>query len=183
MAELPVLPLKTDALLADTTHMSAEEFGAYCRILFVMWRQGARLPDDEAELALIAGVTFARWRKIAEKVRRPLTSAGGILSQKRMTGTWLDVQDLRRKRAGAANNRWKGKHANAYANGDAKPMQEAVQTTMQNDANQIPNKNNTSRIESLALGERATALPSGARARHGESLADLYHQHRGGKPQ
>ena len=47
MAELPILPLKTDALLADTSHMSAAEFGAYCRILFVMWRHGARLPDNE----------------------------------------------------------------------------------------------------------------------------------------
>ncbi len=44
MADLPILPLKTDALLADTGHLSAEEFGAYCRILFTMWRHDARLP-------------------------------------------------------------------------------------------------------------------------------------------
>ena len=47
MAELPILPVKTDALLADTTHMSAEEFGVYCRLLFVMWRHEARLKDDD----------------------------------------------------------------------------------------------------------------------------------------
>jgi uncharacterized protein YdaU (DUF1376 family) len=113
MAELPILPLKTDALLADTMHMSAEEFGAYCRILFVMWRQEARLPDNDDELALIAGVPLPRWRKIAEKVRRPLTAGGGILSQKRLTDTWLNVQDIRRKRASAAQT----KHAHAHANG------------------------------------------------------------------
>lgn len=109
MAELPIMPLKTDALLADTMHMTAEEFGAYCRILFVMWRHGGRLKDDDGELALVAGVSVSRWRKIAEKVRRPLISAGGVLSQKRMTDTWIDVQENRRKKALAADVRWKPK--------------------------------------------------------------------------
>ena len=36
MAELPVLPIKTDALIADTTHMSAEEMGVYVRLLIAM---------------------------------------------------------------------------------------------------------------------------------------------------
>lgn len=110
MADLPILPLKTDALLADTTHMSAEEFGAYCRILFVMWRHDAKLPDDPLELARIAGVTAARWQKIGERVTRPLTKAGGIVSQKRLTATWLDVQELRTKRAAAAALRWNGRN-------------------------------------------------------------------------
>jgi uncharacterized protein YdaU (DUF1376 family) len=106
MAELPILPLKTDALLADTSHMSASEFGAYVRILLVMWRHGGKLPDDDEELARIAGVPPSRWRQMAQKVRRPLTSAGGVLSQKRLTDTWLRVQEKRRKRADAANTRW-----------------------------------------------------------------------------
>jgi len=109
MAELPILPLKTDALLADTSHMSAAEFGAYCRILFVMWRHGARLPDNEEELARIAGVPLSRWKKMAEKVRRPLTVAGGVLSQKRLTDTWLRVHEVRKKRALAAEARWSAK--------------------------------------------------------------------------
>lgn len=109
MAELPILPLKTDALLADTTHMTAEEFGAYCRILFVMWRHEAKIPHDAGELAQIAGVSKARWEKIAERVLRPMTIVGGVISQKRLTATWLDVQELRKKRASAAASRWKQK--------------------------------------------------------------------------
>lgn len=100
------MPLKIDALIADTTHMTTLEFGAYCKILFAMWRHGARLKDDGAELALIAGVTNAKWDKIAEKVRRPLTSAGGEVSQHRMTSTWLEVKKLRAKRAQASEKRW-----------------------------------------------------------------------------
>jgi len=116
MAELPVLPLKTDALLADTMHMSAEEFGAYCRILFVMWRHGARLPNDARELARIAGVSDYKWKRISEKVLRPMTNGGGLLSQKRLSATWLDVQEVRKKRAFAANIRHHGKF---NANGGA----------------------------------------------------------------
>lgn len=116
MAELPVLPLKTDALLADTTHMSAEEFGAYVRILCVMWRHEARLPDDPVELARIAGVSPRRWKQIADRVMRPMLVTAGTVSQKRLTATWLDVQEIRRKRALSAEARWRGKRgANGHA--------------------------------------------------------------------
>lgn len=109
MAELPILPIKTDALLADTTHMSAEEFGVYCRLLFVMWRHGAKLKDDDGEMAIIGGITLKRWMTIKEKVMRPMTVAGGLVSQGRLTDTWLNVQELRRKRALASDIRWKTK--------------------------------------------------------------------------
>jgi uncharacterized protein YdaU (DUF1376 family) len=112
LAELPILPLKIDALLGDTNHMSAEEFGAYCRILFTMWRHGARLPDDPAGLARIAGVSQQRWTKIGATVLKPMTAAGGELSQKRLTDTIHRVRELRAKRAKAAKTRWNG-HAHA----------------------------------------------------------------------
>jgi uncharacterized protein YdaU (DUF1376 family) len=107
MAELPFLPLHTDALLADTTHMSAEEFGVYCRLLFVMWRQGGKLVDDDRELAMIGGISLQKWRTIREKVMRPMTAIGGIVTQKRLTDTWMNVQEVRKKRALAAEARWR----------------------------------------------------------------------------
>jgi uncharacterized protein YdaU (DUF1376 family) len=116
MAELPIMPLKTDALLADTTHMSAEEFGVYCRLLFVMWRHGGKLKDNDAEMATIGGVTLRRWMTIKEKVMRPMTALGGLVSQGRLTDTWIQVQELRKKRALAADIRWRSKP-------HAKPMQ------------------------------------------------------------
>lgn len=115
MAQLPILPLRTAALLLDTSHMSAEEFGAYCRILFVMWGQGAKLPDNPQQLARIAGVSLHRWRGMAEVVMRPLTVGGGLVSQKRLTATWLDVQELRQKRAGSAKKRWEKFRAKALS--------------------------------------------------------------------
>jgi len=116
MAELPILPLKTDALIADTSHMTPEEFGAYVRLLLAMWRHGAQLPDDPRELARIVGVTPQRWRKLADTVLRPCQKSGGILSQKRLTSTWVDVQGIRQKRSDAALKRWNKRDANGRAN-------------------------------------------------------------------
>lgn len=106
MAELPILPINTEKILADTTHLSPEEFGVYCRLLFVMWRHRGRLTDDDAEMAMIGGISPRRWRKMKEKVMRPMTVAGGQVSQKRLTDTWLNVQEKRRKTSLAALARW-----------------------------------------------------------------------------
>ncbi len=108
MAELPRMPTDCAKLIGDTTYMSTEEFGAYGRILFTMWLHGGRLVNDERELARIVGLSVQRWRKIAERVSRPLTFAGGQVSQKRLTATWLDVQELRRKHQVGASKRWSG---------------------------------------------------------------------------
>jgi uncharacterized protein YdaU (DUF1376 family) len=153
MAELPILPLKIDALLSDTTHLSAEEFGVYCRLLFAMWRHGGSLPNDGIELARIGGVPHRRWKAIAERVMRPMTLAGGRVSQKRLSSTWLDVQELRKKRAHAAEKRWgNSKDANAYANGHAKPMQ---RQQSKSSANQ-----NQNQIEPLPLNSEPRASPA-----------------------
>jgi uncharacterized protein YdaU (DUF1376 family) len=102
------MPVVVASLLADTSHMSLEEKGAYFTILFTMWLHNGRIADDEKQIARILGLSPRRWRAIADVVRKPLTSAGGELSQKRLTATWLEVQELRRKRAASANTRWHG---------------------------------------------------------------------------
>lgn len=112
MAELPVLPLRVSDLLSDTNHMTAEQFGAYCRILFTMWRHGGRLPNNPQQLARIAGVDSRRWHLMADAVMAPLTVVDNSLSQKRLSATFLDVRELRSKRAKAAKTRWNG-HARA----------------------------------------------------------------------
>jgi uncharacterized protein YdaU (DUF1376 family) len=113
MAELPIMPLKTDALTADTQHMSTEEFGAYCKLLFAMWRHGGRIPNKPKELARIAGVTRQRWATIAEPVMRPMTITADGVTQKRLTSTMLDVRALRAKRVEAAQKSWSKRRANA----------------------------------------------------------------------
>src|SRR2546425_80682 len=106
MAELPFMPVATDALIADTVHMSAEEFGAYVRILCAMWRSRGLLDDAPGQLARIAGIGPKRWGTVGPHVMALMRVEGGKVSQKRLLATWDFVQNKRRKRAEAANKRW-----------------------------------------------------------------------------
>jgi uncharacterized protein YdaU (DUF1376 family) len=62
MSQAPSMPVFTDALLGDTLHLSAEEFGGYCLLLFATWRNNGRaLPDSDTKLARICRVSVRRW--------------------------------------------------------------------------------------------------------------------------
>lgn len=62
MAQFPALPLFTDAYLADTRHLSAEQHGAYLLLLMEAWRRPTcSLPDDDEMLARLACMSAERW--------------------------------------------------------------------------------------------------------------------------
>jgi uncharacterized protein YdaU (DUF1376 family) len=114
MAELPILPLRVAELLSDTNHLTAEEFGAYTRILFSMWLQGGRLRADDAELSQIAGLSRRRWRAMRARVMRLFTTINDEISQKRLSDTLVAVREKRRKKSEAAQARWSpNTHASA----------------------------------------------------------------------
>ena len=50
------MPVRVAEFVADTAHFTAEQTGAYFRLLCAMWRQGGSLSDDKAKLARTAGV-------------------------------------------------------------------------------------------------------------------------------
>ena len=65
MSRFPSLPLFTDAFLADTGHLTAQETGAYLLLIMMAWRlPGCRLPDDDAKLARWARVDARTWRHL-----------------------------------------------------------------------------------------------------------------------
>jgi uncharacterized protein YdaU (DUF1376 family) len=113
MTDLPVMPVYVQRLLVDTNHLSDAAFGVYCRLLFTMWLRGGRLPNNEQQLARIGGVTVRVWRTLSPALMAFFIDANGELSQKRLTATLIEVQELKAKRAAAAKKRW-------YGNTDAK---------------------------------------------------------------
>lgn len=58
--------------------MSAEEVGAYIRLLCWQWEQGA-IPNDEVKLSKIAGVTFRKLDAVMEKFRH---TADGLKNER-----------------------------------------------------------------------------------------------------
>lgn len=74
----------TSSYIADTTHFSLAQHGAYCLILMAMWRAGGSLADDDQQLANICRTTVAKWRHVAPAIRAILLVEDGRLSQKRL---------------------------------------------------------------------------------------------------
>lgn len=85
MSEFPSLPLFTDAYLADTRHLSAQEHGAYLLLLMMAWRMpDCRLPDDDTKLAKWASVDGRTWKRIKPTVMAFWTLAEDQWSQSRL---------------------------------------------------------------------------------------------------
>jgi uncharacterized protein YdaU (DUF1376 family) len=76
--------LWTDAYMADTSHLTTIEHGAYLLILMAMWRAGGHLPNDDLRLARVARLRRDQWRKIAPTIREFLTVDGDAVTQKRL---------------------------------------------------------------------------------------------------
>ena len=68
MSKAPAMPMYWDAYLADTTHLTTEEHGAYMLLLAAMWRRDGSVPDDDKDNARIIGLTVAKWRKIKARL-------------------------------------------------------------------------------------------------------------------
>lgn len=65
MPYLPYLPLYVNDYIGATRHLSTEEHGAYLLLLMEAWRRrDCRLPDDDALLARLAGVSPQKWKSM-----------------------------------------------------------------------------------------------------------------------
>lgn len=108
MAELPALPLFTDAYLADCDHLTDVEHGRYLLMLMHMWRApNRRFPNDDAWLA-------RKFRRPVEAVRaelRPLIDEffktdGNWIYHKRLEREHAHVTAQRAKQSARAKSRW-----------------------------------------------------------------------------
>lgn len=84
-SDAPAIPLFGDAYMADTMHLTLEEHGAYLRLLMLAWRTpDCSLPNDDARIARMLGISGQRWRKIRPAVMDFWTLEDGRWSQKRL---------------------------------------------------------------------------------------------------
>lgn len=117
MAEFPAIPLWTDALLGDTTHLSAAEFGAYMLMLITAWRSpDCDLPNDDKYLSKVCRLPPMMWRQSKSVLLEFWdTDDAGRLHQKRLSAERKYVSAVveKRRAAGASGGR-----AKALRNGD-----------------------------------------------------------------
>lgn len=105
----PSMPLFGDAYLADTRHLSLEEHGAYLQLMMIAWRSSdCALPDDDARIARMLGITAGRWAKLKPTVMAFWSLGENGWIQKRLTKERAFVDEKRAKNKSAAESRWNG---------------------------------------------------------------------------
>lgn len=114
MSKAPSMPMFWDAYLADTTHLTTEEHGAYMLLLAAMWRRNGWVPDDDRDNARILGLTPAKWRKIRDRLSEFLTVRDGMITQKNLLKIWENTQEKieKNKSNGSKGGRPKSKQNN-----------------------------------------------------------------------
>ena len=93
MSKAPSMPMFWDAYLADTTHLSTEEHGAYLLLLAAMWRRNGWVPDDDRDNARILGLTPSKWKRIKDRLAGFLIFEGGQITQKNLLKIWKITQE------------------------------------------------------------------------------------------
>jgi uncharacterized protein YdaU (DUF1376 family) len=127
------MPLHIGKYLADTTHLTRDQHGAYLLLLMAYWRRGGPLVADDARLAATAKATPAEWRKLKPVLAEFFTAEDGRWVQKRAQEELIKANSLTQAKADAgrkgAQKRW---HRDGTT--DGKRMAEPSPSDRQTDA-------------------------------------------------
>lgn len=155
MADLPIMPVMTDALLADAGDLPNELFGAYCRLLFRWWRQGAQPEPSAKRLARWAGVSVEEFSDLTEFLTE--TPDGWI--QKKLLETHAKQTERSAKAKASAEKRWSQSRRKA----NARPPQSARNANAYADAmlsiNHEPREEDTDVSPSFASADAKAPEP------------------------
>lgn len=102
----PWMPLYIADYLADTSHLTTVQHGAYLLLIMHYWKRGS-LPEADDQLAAITRMTAADWKK-ARPVIQAMFSEGWKHSriEKEMAEAKAIQEANSEKARGAANARW-----------------------------------------------------------------------------
>lgn len=128
MAELPALPLWTDAYLADTGHLTTIEHGAYLLLLMAMWRAGGSLPNDDKRLMRFAHLNAGQWQRIRSTIMEFFNVEGDQIVQGRLTDELAFVRQHRAKQSNNARAKYRKNNNSPPAMGVPNVSQTAAPT-------------------------------------------------------
>lgn len=157
------MPLHIGVYLADTTHLTRDQHGAYLLLIMAYWRKGAALPDDDGQLAAMAKASPAEWRKMKGVIGGLFIIENGRWMQKRCEEELEKARTLMAAKSKSgkegARRRW---HSDGKPNGeqDGKVIAEASGSDRQTDAPSTKNQEHLPSEESSLRSDLAGEVPS-----------------------
>ena len=104
MSAPPFMPFFVGDYLADTTHLTVTEHGAYMLLLMSMWRNGGSLPSDDKSLARHARCTRGQWDRIRPVLMSFFTCTDTTITQNRLaTELTKHTEAVRQQRERSSN--------------------------------------------------------------------------------
>lgn len=131
------MPLYVGDYLADTTHLSAAEHGAYLLLIFSYWQAGSALPDDDAKLARIARMSPKEWRAARQTIVEFFDVHDGFWRHARIDVELAKAERItdQKRNAGRASAE---RRAQRQGNGRSTDVGEPLQRQGQRRGNQSP---------------------------------------------
>jgi len=109
MSAPPYMPLFVGDYLADTTHLTCTEHGAYMLLLMSMWRAGGALPNEPKKLARFARCTAGQWARMNDTIMAFFEVEGGFILHSRLAKELTRHSNAVEQRRQAASNGGKAK--------------------------------------------------------------------------
>lgn len=154
------MPFYTDAYLADTHHLSAEEHGAYLLLILTTWRHNGIPPrDDDRVLARITKIPLRRWKSHVRPQLEPFFHReDGHWRQKRLEATWAEVMEKTARARHAALVRHKGLELPDSAAASASPAQLPSTIHPPSSNVDVKKKNHEKSLQEAAHSSNSAAL-------------------------
>lgn len=92
--------------LADTTHLTCEQHGAYLLLIACYWRNGGPLDADEKRLAATCRMTSGQWKRNRETVLAFFKADAGKMHHKRIDEELASAKARKTAAQRSANARW-----------------------------------------------------------------------------
>jgi len=125
MSTRPWMPLYVGNYLADTTHLTTQQHGAYFLLICSYWQRGF-LPDDDEQLARICGLSLPEWKRHRPVLRQFFKEGWSHTRVDRELASALEKYE-RRANAGKRGNQVRWGDRNAIALGSQSQSQSQSQ--------------------------------------------------------
>jgi uncharacterized protein YdaU (DUF1376 family) len=109
MGVRPWMPLYVSDYLGDTRRLTTLQHGAYMLLIMEYWQHGG-LPDDDQELADIAGLQISEWMEIRPRLAKLFKDGW---RHKRIDEELAKASEISDRRKASAERRWSKSNANA----------------------------------------------------------------------